>query len=66
MFMLRLIKNSISKAMYIHLFILVQDLSRNGTFVNGEVVGVKERRQLKSGDVISFCDKSATMFSAVF
>jgi pSer/pThr/pTyr-binding forkhead associated (FHA) protein len=36
----------------------VQDLSSNGTFINGEKIGKNQHRLLRSGDIISFVSKN--------
>ncbi|XP_037052409.1 ovarian-specific serine/threonine-protein kinase Lok [Bradysia coprophila] len=42
--------------------VYVEDLSRNGTFVNGELIGMHRRRILKSDDVIAFNEPSNRIF----
>lgn len=37
-------------------YIYIKDLSRNGTFINGELIGQNETRLVKNCDVISIIE----------
>lgn len=41
---------------------LIEDLSSNGTFVNGAIVGRNKRRELEHGDEISILDQARCLF----
>ncbi|KAJ6649758.1 Ovarian-specific serine/threonine-protein kinase Lok [Pseudolycoriella hygida] len=42
--------------------VFIEDLSRNGTFLNGELIGIYEKRILKSDDVVSFNEPGNKIF----